>query len=202
MFSPMGDSVSSGAKISVTRTYLAMTEPQALRPSAQAPSSVALRELDPCTVAEARLLYRSVGAAWEWTDRDRWPDDQLRDWLARPEVRSYRLDGPSHELLGYLELVRHPDDSCEIGYFGLVPAAMGRGVGGWFLTEAVRRAWQFALDGRPAIARVWLHTCTLDAPQALPNYLARGFTVTHVEHYDHPRSGPDATERTAARTTS
>jgi len=25
-------------------------------------------------------------------------------------------------------------------------------------------------------AYVWLHTCTLDAPAALPNYLARGFT--------------------------
>jgi hypothetical protein len=28
-----------------------------------------------------------------------------------------------------------------------------------------------------------LNTCTLDAPQALPNYLARGFTITREERY-------------------
>jgi hypothetical protein len=29
--------------------------------------------------------------------------------------------------------------------------------------------------------RVWVHTCTLDHPQALPNYLARGFQIFRVE---------------------
>ena len=28
-----------------------------------------------------------------------------------------------------------------------------------------------------------LNTCTLDAPQALPNYLARGFTIVSEEQY-------------------
>jgi hypothetical protein len=27
---------------------------------------------------------------------------------------------------------------------------------------------------------VWLHTCTLDSPAALPNYLARGFEVVRT----------------------
>jgi len=31
--------------------------------------------------------------------------------------------------------------------------------------------------------RVWLHTCTLDGPAALPNYLARGFVATRRETY-------------------
>jgi hypothetical protein len=30
---------------------------------------------------------------------------------------------------------------------------------------------------------VILNTCTLDAPQALPNYLARGFAITREERY-------------------
>jgi hypothetical protein len=28
-----------------------------------------------------------------------------------------------------------------------------------------------------------LNTCTLDAPQALPNYLARGFTIVSEDQY-------------------
>ena len=31
--------------------------------------------------------------------------------------------------------------------------------------------------------RVWLHTCTLDSPRALPNYKARGFREFKRETY-------------------
>jgi hypothetical protein len=31
--------------------------------------------------------------------------------------------------------------------------------------------------------RVWLHTCTLDSPVALPNYEARGFVRYRSETY-------------------
>ena len=30
-------------------------------------------------------------------------------------------------------------------------------------------------------ARVWVHTCDLDHPAALPNYQARGFKIFRVE---------------------
>lgn len=32
--------------------------------------------------------------------------------------------------------------------------------------------------------RLWLHTCTLDGPAALPNYRARGFVPFRTEHYE------------------
>ena len=47
------------------------------------------------------------------------------------------------------------------------------------LTSAIDEAWSL----KPAASRVWLHTCTLDHPAALANYLARGFQVTHSERY-------------------
>ena len=51
------------------------------------------------------------------------------------------------------------------------------GYAGGELTEAARKA--FALGA----SRVWLHTCTLDDPAALPNYEARGFRKTRQETY-------------------
>jgi len=64
-------------------------------------------------------------------------------------------------------------------------AFIGRGLGGWLLTRAAEEA--FALDA----SRVILNTCTLDAPQALPNYLARGFTIVREDQYllDVPEAG-------------
>ncbi len=59
-----------------------------------------------------------------------------------------------------------------------IPAEFGRGFGKHLLSSAVRDAWSL----RPR--RVWLHTCTLDHPNALPNYLARGFTPYRTETYE------------------
>jgi GNAT superfamily N-acetyltransferase len=69
------------------------------------------------------------------------------------------------------------DGSVEISYFGLLPEFQGRGLGKFMLTEAAKAAWAFGA------ARVWLHTCTLDHPGALSNYLARGFRPFKTETY-------------------
>ncbi|MDZ4233481.1 MAG: GNAT family N-acetyltransferase, partial [Dietzia sp.] len=58
----------------------------------------------------------------------------------------------------------------EIVYFGLLPRFAGLGLGGWFLSEVTRIAWQVQ-----GCRRVWLHTCVDDSPAAMPNYLSRGF---------------------------
>lgn len=76
-----------------------------------------------------------------------------------------------------VELSAHDDGSVEIVYLGLLPAYHGRGLGAWLLEQAVMLAWQQGAN------RIWLHTCSLDAPAALPNYLARGFHLERTEHY-------------------
>ena len=82
-------------------------------------------------------------------------------------------------LAGYYELRRvRDDDSVELAYFGIVAAEFGRGFGKHLLSCAVRDAWAL----RPS--RVWVHTCTLDHPNALPNYVARGFVPYKTEEYE------------------
>jgi GNAT superfamily N-acetyltransferase len=78
---------------------------------------------------------------------------------------------------GYFELRRHDDGGVEIAYLGLLPEFFGRGWGKYLLEQAVRQAWA------TGASRVWLHTCTLDHPAALPNYLQRGFRPVREEVY-------------------
>jgi GNAT superfamily N-acetyltransferase len=92
----------------------------------------------------------------------------------RPELTTY-VGYVDDEPVGYFELHHRVDDGVEIAYFGLLPKFIGQGFGGALLTEAVRRAWQLTPP------RVWLHTCTLDHPQALANYQARGFEIYKTE---------------------
>ncbi len=82
------------------------------------------------------------------------------------------------ETAGFFELEQHDEDgSVEIAYFGLTESFIGRGLGKAMLTRAAQEAWALAPS------RVWLHTCTLDSPHALPNYEARGFTRFKTETY-------------------
>ena len=57
-----------------------------------------------------------------------------------------------------------------LSYFGLLPHALGRGMGRALLRHAVETAW--AGGGTRALT---VNTCTADHPRALPNYLAAGF---------------------------
>ena len=124
-----------------------------------------------------RRLYRDVGERWFWHDRLEWSDDRLARYLSDPSVAVWEIR-VAGESAGYFELKRHDDRSVEIVYFGLIPAHLGRGIGGHALARAAREAWAMGAT------RVWLHTCTLDSERALPNYRARGFRDYRTERLE------------------
>lgn len=163
------------APVDVVRTHLEMPDLAALRPGRPGPDGATL-DRERLSPSGYRALYSAVGQRWHWKDRLQLDDEELSQYLASPQVHLWLLR-TGGDVVGYFELQRHPDGRVEIMYFGLVPAFIGRGLGGWLLTCAVKEA--FALGA----SRVTLHTCTLDAPAALPNYLARGFVIVRQETY-------------------
>lgn len=166
----------------VVITHLQMRSPDELR-SAKA-ADVVITQAELPAPEFARFLYTAVGGDWFWTERLTWSYNDWLTYLSRPGFElwvAYVRGTPA----GYFELERGNDGDVEIKYFGLLPAFIGQGYGGHLLSECVRRAW--ALGGQ----RVLVHTNTLDGPNALPNYLARGFriakeTVSMVDLPDAP----------------
>jgi len=162
--------------IRVTRTYLHLPSPHALR-SAHLPAGARIEHADPCPISFFRYLYTEVGRDYRWRDRLSWTNEQCAAHLANPVVSIWVLylsGAPS----GYFELNRQRDGSFEIAYLGLMHEYIGRGLGKALLSEAANCAWSLGAS------RVWLHTCTLDGPAAMPNYLARGFEKFHELEYD------------------
>jgi GNAT superfamily N-acetyltransferase len=166
----------AGATIEVTRTYLEMRDPSALRAARSDDPLIQIAPQSNCAVELFRWLYAEVGKNYHWIDRLSWTDEDIAAHLARPE-NSVWLMTYGNERAGYFELRKCDDGSAEIAYFGLLPQFIGRGLGKQLLTAAVEQAWA---DGAN---RVWLHTCTLDDPAALPNYLQRGFQPFKTEKY-------------------
>jgi GNAT superfamily N-acetyltransferase len=161
----------------VVRTYLEMRSSEDLRPALLSGPEPPIERLGTCSVAFFRYLYQAVGRAYHWTDRLSWSDETIRDHLATPGVSLWVMSWQGSPA-GYFELREHEDQSVEIAYFGLLPEFIGRGWGKYLLTRAVQSAWQMGPT------RIWLHTCTLDHPAALPNYLSRGFRPVREEAYE------------------
>jgi GNAT superfamily N-acetyltransferase len=159
-----------------TRTYLEMRNPADLRPAREPDVALAIEPLEPCPPAFWRFLYIEIGRRHRWIDRLDWTDAEIASYLADPAVSLWALTIEGQPA-GYFELRRDTRGDVEIAYFGIMHAFHGQGLGGHLLTVATREAW--GMGPR----RVWLHTSDLDAPAALPNYLARGFAITHTESY-------------------
>lgn len=168
---------SRSGDVQATRTYLELTHTDQFRPAFGPFPDVRVERVEHPAPELYRDCYRSVGAAYHWRDRWDWTDAEIRSHLAQPEI-TLHVARRGGALVGWYELRRVPaEDSVEIAYFGLMPSAIGQGLGKHLLSCAVRDAWAL----RPS--RVWLHTCTLDHPHALANYQKRGFASYRSETY-------------------
>lgn len=161
----------------VTRTYLQMTRRGEHRSAGVDVSGLRVERAPACPASFYRYLYTEVGRSYHWLDRSEWTRDQIGTHLARPDISiwvAYLSGAPA----GFFELHTCGDGSAEIAYFGLLPDFHGKGLGKQLLSSAVENAWNLGAN------RVWLHTCTLDDPAALPNYLKRGFSAYRQETYE------------------
>jgi len=165
----------SGAREPVTRiavdvTFLRMdARPTGAAPALPEGASV-VRVTRP-SVPFYRYLYDTVGRDWVWWLRRTVSDEEIAGLLARPDISIHVLY-QGGEPAGFYELERRGGDAgVNISYFGLMPHAIGGGLGRTLLRHAVDAAWA----ERPAAVTV--NTCTADHPRALPNYVAAGFRV-------------------------
>jgi len=122
-----------------------------------------------------KFLYKEVGKDFFWRDRLRWSDQQWLDYINNNFFRLYVLKYKNN-LAGYYELLYDKyTNSIEIPYFGIFKELYGKGIGGYLLTDAILTAFERNID------KVWVHTCTLDHPNALKNYIARGMNIFKTE---------------------
>src|SRR5580658_11203889 len=117
--------------ITVTVTFLRMDHPPLSFPPVIPGTTRTERAITP-TVGFYRYLYNTVGADYVWWLRRTLSDDDLRLLLRDPLVTLHVLyaDG---EPAGFFELDARGWTDVNLSYFGLLPHAVGRGVGYPFL---------------------------------------------------------------------
>jgi len=127
------------------------------------------------TIDLCKFFYKEVGKNFFWRDRLKWSDQDWLDYINSNFFKLYILKH-NNKLAGYYELLYEPKtNSMEIPYFGIFKEFYGKKIGGYLLTDALSTSF------KQKITKVWVHTCTLDHPNALKNYLARGMKIFKTE---------------------
>ena len=153
-------------------TYLEMTSPVSRAVAIPPMPDLAMQRVYQPSVEYYRFLYSSVGRDLYWVDRlpEFLSDAELESAIHDERVEIYVLH-VHNQPAGYTELDRRKASEIEIAYFGLFPQYIGQGLGKYLLDWTLERAWSHLPS------RVWVHTCDLDHPAALANYLRAGFHV-------------------------
>lgn len=167
---------SAGETVEYTVTYLEMTaRPRHPRPHMPSGPVSALVAAEKPPVWYFLCLYDAVGAEYEWTDQHERERADLVAFLENPSVVLYTLmrAGWPH---GFFILDAREAGVCDLAYFGLVPEAVGHGLGKFLIGTAVHMAWD-----RPGVTRLTVNTNSLDHPRALPLYQKAGFEPVRRE---------------------
>jgi GNAT superfamily N-acetyltransferase len=168
-------------KIAAIQTFLEMRERPPERPD---PSGVTatLRQVEKPGVDWYGALFHKVGDEYLWYFRLAMNDDELHAIINDPNEEVYVVEQNGSEE-GLLELDFRTPGECEISYFGLTSKLVGTGVGRWLMNRSLERAWS------QPIARFWVHTCSIDHPNALAFYRRSGFIPYErkIEIGDDPR---------------
>lgn len=168
-------------KIAAIITSLEMTELAKPRPELGR-VDCKLRQVLAPDLKWYRDLYRCVGEEWLWFSRLQMPDEELGAIIQSQSVELYVVEIDGIEC-GLLELDFRNVGECELAFFGLAYRLRGKGVGRWLMNRAIEKAWS------RKIRRFWVHTSTLDHPQALAFYIRSGFRAfrRQIEIADDPR---------------
>lgn len=166
----------AGERVEYTVTYLEMTaRPVHPRPHMPTgPISMMVAAHRP-PVWYFLNLYDTVGRDYEWTEMHARSTAELAGFLEHPEVTLCTLirgGWPN----GFFLLDGRDRETCNLGYLGLVPEAIGRGLGSFLLYSAIHMAWD-----RPGTSRLTVNTNSLDHPRALPLYQKAGFEPVRRE---------------------
>lgn len=169
----MSDATQKIPNLLVT-TYLQMTEKSQFNPAYLADTTgLNLKQMATTDVEFYRYLYSAVGEKWKWKDRVSFSNHQIQVLLETPGTSIHVLyinDIPT----GYIELAKTLE-TTKIVYFGLCSEYMGLGLGKHLLSCGIAQAWNNGAK------RLWVHTCNLDSPYALDNYIKRGFKVYQID---------------------
>ena len=159
----------------ITRNYLEIKSLNQLSEIKKSGDNYSLNQVIPNDFQLNKFFYKQIGKNYQWVDRLVWTDKNWIEYVSSPNLFTFVLKN-NEEIAGFFELIYHKNRSeTEIAYFGLLKEYIGKKLGGYMLSEAIKKSFSYN------VKRVWVHTCSLDHDNAIKNYLSRGMKIYNTE---------------------
>ena len=159
----------------IVRNYLDIKSLSELKHKKKPNNKYIVKKVSPEDFQLNKFFYKQIGRNHQWNERLVWDDKKWIDYVSNPNLLTFILK-KNEDIAGFFELIYHKDKSeIEIAYFGLLEEYLGKRLGGYMLTEAIKKSFSYN------VKRVWVHTCSLDHKHALKNYLSRGMKIYSTE---------------------
>ena len=159
----------------IVRNYLEIKSLDELLVEKKPNDNCSLEQVSSTDFQLNKFFYKQIGKNHHWVDRLAWTNKNWTEYVSSPNVFTFILK-KNGDIAGFFELIYHKNKSeIEIAYFGLLKEYMGKKLGGYMLSEAIKTSFLYN------IKRVWVHTCSLDHKNALKNYLSRGMKIYNIE---------------------
>ena len=161
--------------IEVKRYYLNINSIKDLSEIAKPSDIYQISLVNPPDFQLNKFFYKQIGQKYRWIDRLIWNEKKWIEYVNNSDVKTFILK-EKNNLAGYFEQIFHKKKlDCEIAYFGILEDYFGNKLGGYLLSEAIKKSFRFGAK------RVWVHTCSMDHKYALKNYLSRGMKIFKTE---------------------
>jgi len=159
----------------IVRNYLEIKSLNQLSEIKKPSDNYLLKQVLPNDFQLNKFFYKEIGKNYQWVDRLIWTDKNWIEYVSSPNLFTFVLKN-NDDIAGFFELMYHKDKlETEIAYFGLLKEYFGKKLGGYMLSEAIKKSFSYN------VKRVWAHTCSLDHKNALKNYLSRGMKIYNTE---------------------
>ena len=159
----------------IIRNYLEIKSLNQLSEIKKSGDNYSLNQVIPNDFQLNKFFYKQIGKNYQWVDRLIWTDKNWIEYVSSPNLFTFVLKN-NDDIAGFFELIYHKDKlETEIAYFGLLKEYIGKKLGGYMLSEAIKKSFSYN------VKRVWAHTCSLDHKNALKNYLSRGMKIYNTE---------------------
>ena len=156
----------------IERYYLEINSIENLKNKSAPSENFTVKEANKNNFDLNKFFYKQIGKKHQWLDRLAWKDKNWIDYVSNKNLKTFILKNKD-DCVGYFELIFDNND-CEIAYLGVLEEYIGKGYGGFLLSKALSIGFKNA-------NRIWVHTCSLDHPNALENYKSRGMKIFKSE---------------------
>ena len=163
-------------KKKILRQYLEINSPEDIKETLKPEIHYSIKLVDSGDFQLNKFFYKQIGKKYNWIDRLVWTDKNWIDYVSNKNLQTFVIK-KNMDLVGYFELIIHLNkNEVEIAYFGLLEEYFGKKLGGYLLTEALKKS--FSINNTK---RIWCHTCSYDHKHGIKNYLSRGMSIFKTE---------------------